>query len=161
MPANRIRRTPGVPAHTGASTGFVVDSDSERVSYKDSAGTQRYVRGAAFESKTASFTITAEDDGKVFEADSTTSVVATLPAASDTTKGMRVTLVVGQLTTSGGHAFSPNASDKIMGNGFTAADDKDAICSAATDRVGDAMTLICDGVDGWYIESVTGTWARE
>jgi hypothetical protein len=42
-----------------------------------------------------------------------------------------------------------------------AADDKDAINTAATDRVGDSLTLVGDGVDGWYVVGVTGTWARE
>lgn len=124
------------------------------------AGTSedRYVPLAGFESVTASKSLTYSDHGKTFEADSTTSVVLTLPA---TRKGVTYTFVVGQLTTSGGHALSPNAADKFMGNGFTAADDKDAICSAATDRVGDSITVVGDGVDGWYITAVTGTWARE
>ena len=111
-----------------------------------------------FASIAASATLAVSDHGGVFEADSTTSVVLTLPS---TQKGLTFTLVVGQLTSSGGHAFSPAAADKIMGNGFTATDDKDAICTAATDRVGDSITLVGDGVDGWYITSVVGTWARE
>lgn len=161
MPANRIRKTDLIPAQDGGSVGFVLDKDAKRLAYKDDSDVVRFVSGATVEAKTASFTITSEDDGKVFLADSTSSVVATLPAASADTKGMRVALAVKQLTTSGGHAFSPAAADKIIGNGFTAADDKDAICSAASDRVGDVMWLQCDGDEGWYIISVIGTWARE
>lgn len=56
---------------------------------------------------------------------------------------------------------SPNAADKIAGNGFTATDDKDAINTKATARVGDEIRIIGDGVNGWFLEIVKGTWARE
>lgn len=118
----------------------------------------RHVPAIGYEAKTSSFTVSKSDNGKVFKFDSTTSIVATLPA---TEAGLTFTFVVGQLTAATGHSVSPAAADQIIGNGFTAADDKDAICSAATDRVGDAITIVGDGVDGWYITSVTGTWARE
>ena len=29
------------------------------------------------------------------------------------------------------------------------------------DRAGDAITLVGDGVDGWYITGLTGTWTRQ
>lgn len=124
------------------------------------AGTDetRFVPLSGVEKVTASKTITYSDHGKTFFADSTTSVVLTLPA---TKAGITFTLVVEQLTDTSGHAFSPAAADQIIGNGFTPADDKDAICSAATDRVGDALTIVGDGELGWYITAVTGTWARE
>lgn len=107
---------------------------------------------------TASFTLLPKDNGAVIFADSTTSVVVTLPA---TAKGLRFTLVVKQLTTATGHSFSPAAADYITGNGLTAVDDKDLICSAASDRVGDAVQIVADGVDGWFITAVSGTWAKE
>lgn len=56
---------------------------------------------------------------------------------------------------------SPNASDKIMGGGFTAADDKDALNTKATAKKGDEIWLLGDGVDGWYVVGMRGTWARE
>lgn len=162
MPTNKIARTPNAAMQTPVPAGVVrvaVDSNDGRiyVNRGNSVGREP-ITPTTVRAITASATLTAADDGAVIIADSTTSVVMTLPA---TAKGLKFTLIVGQLTTSGGHAFSPAAADKIMGNGFTAADDKDAICSAATDRVGDAITLVGDGVDGWYITSVTGTWARE
>lgn len=57
--------------------------------------------------------------------------------------------------------ISPNASDKIMGNGFTAADNKDIVNTKATSFVGDFVRLVADGVDGWYIAEISGTWARQ
>lgn len=55
--------------------------------------------------------------------------------------------------------ISPNAADKIMGNGFTSADDKDAI---NTNGAGDdEITLLGDGANGWHVVSVHGTWTRQ
>lgn len=56
---------------------------------------------------------------------------------------------------------SPNASDKIMGNGFTSADNKDALNTKATAKKGDRIVLIGDGVNGWMVQEVVGIWARE
>jgi len=54
---------------------------------------------------------------------------------------------------------SPAAADQIVGNGFTAADNKDAINTLG--RAGDEITLIGNGSGGWNVASVTGTWTRE
>lgn len=59
-----------------------------------------------------------------------------------------------------GITVAPNASDKIMGNGFTATDNKAAINTKATAKVGDELVLVGDGVDGWFVQRVVGTWAR-
>lgn len=108
---------------------------------------------------TADTTLTEADSGKVIIINSATSRTLTLPA---TMAGLTFTLSHQVATTSGaGHAFSPAAADLIRGNGFTPADNKDAVCTQATSRIGDAMTIVGDGVDGWYITSLTGTWARE
>lgn len=85
-------------------------------------------------------------------------LVITLPA---TVAGLMITAVVETASATTGLSLSPNASDKIMGTGITAADDKDLINTAATDAVGDSVTLIGDGVDGWWIVNLIGTWARE
>jgi hypothetical protein len=58
-------------------------------------------------------------------------------------------------------AISPNASDKIQGNGISASDNKDLLNTKATSSVGDEVTLIGDGTDGWLISNVVGTWVRE
>ena len=55
--------------------------------------------------------------------------------------------------------ISPNASDKIMGMGLTAADDTDVTNTQATAKVGDEITLIGDGANGWFVQSRKGIWA--
>lgn len=57
--------------------------------------------------------------------------------------------------------ISPNASDKIQGNAITAADDKDLLNTKATARIGDEVTLIGDGTDGYNISRIKGVWARQ
>jgi hypothetical protein len=72
-----------------------------------------------------------------------------------------ISLAAAGLSASTGLQISPNANDKIMGNGFTSADNKDAILAGSGDREGDSITLRGDGVDGWYIVAHEGTWTRE
>lgn len=55
---------------------------------------------------------------------------------------------------------APNASDKIQGLGFTAADNKAALNTKATSRVGDFLRLVGDGIDGWNVIEARGIWAR-
>lgn len=109
------------------------------------------------EVKADDYTVTAADSGKtlVMNGDDKT---FTLPATVD---GLTYTFVVGATSTSVGLSVSPNADDQLIGNGFTALDDKDAINTQATERVGDAITVVGDGSAGWYITNVEGTWARE
>lgn len=105
--------------------------------------------------KTSAYTMTAADSGKITRVTGTTTI--TLPA---TVVGMKFKILNGN---EDGVAvtISPNASDKIIGNGFTAADDKDAINTAATAKYGDFFEILGDGVDGWYVQAVKGTWARQ
>lgn len=60
-----------------------------------------------------------------------------------------------------GFQVSPNSVDQIAGNGFTAADNKDAILTKATARPGDFIKLVGDGTNGWIISDISGTWTRE
>ncbi len=55
---------------------------------------------------------------------------------------------------------APNASDKISGLAFTAADNKSALNTKATARVGDYIRLMSDGVDGWTVKEARGIWTR-
>ena len=56
---------------------------------------------------------------------------------------------------------APNASDKIQGLAFSASDNKAALNTKATARVGDQINLIGDGTDGWNVGNGTkGIWAR-
>jgi len=56
---------------------------------------------------------------------------------------------------------SPQAADKISGLALTPADNKDLINTKATSKVGDEVTLLADGTDGYTVTRVVGTWARE
>jgi hypothetical protein len=107
--------------------------------------------------KTAAYTVLAADTGKIIFANAV-DLVFTLPA---TQKGLVYTFIVQTVSATTGLSISPNASDQIIGNGFTAADDKDAINTAATDVKGDLIQVWGDGNLGWYITNVVGTWARE
>lgn len=55
--------------------------------------------------------------------------------------------------------LSPNAFDKIQGVDITAADNKDIIFTSQP--VGSYVNLVSDGVDGWNIAAVSGTFTRE
>lgn len=87
-------------------------------------------------------------------------LVLTLPA---TVAGRRylIALAAAGLSAGTGLSISPNAADRIIGNGFTPADDKDAILAGAGDRAGDLIEITGDGDLGWYITRVIGTWTRE
>lgn len=56
---------------------------------------------------------------------------------------------------------SPNASDKIAGLGVAAVDDKDYLNTKATSKVGDEVSLVGDGVNGWMVTNMKGTWAQQ
>src|SRR3990167_3445771 len=56
---------------------------------------------------------------------------------------------------------SPNSADLINGLAFTAADHKDALNTQATSKVGDEVTLVGNGTDGWNVGGAKGIWARE
>lgn len=57
--------------------------------------------------------------------------------------------------------IAPNASDKIAGSTWTATDNKAALNTKATAKVGDELTIIGDGVNGWMITKQVGIWARQ
>lgn len=109
--------------------------------------------------KSADFSVTAADSGKTFIV-TAADKVASLPATAAGLR-FRFVLAAGGLSTGTGLSISPVAADKIMGNGFTSADNKDAILAGSGDREGDTLDLIGDGVDGYYIVGAIGTWSRE
>lgn len=101
-------------------------------------------------------TVAEADHGAVFVANSSATVTLQLPAASAKT-GLTVTLTVGVLTSSGGHKVKPASGDTIV---FTSAAAGSSVeCSAATDVLGDSLTLVADGGTKWYFTAKTGTWA--
>lgn len=117
-------------------------------------GTRRTVNLAA-----ATAALTAEQSGQRFVG--AVDAVFTLPAADATTKGVWYEFETGALSAGTGLSISPAAADHIRGNGLTSVDNKDLINTGATDRLGDSARIYCDGVDGWVIEAVVGTWAKE
>ena len=103
--------------------------------------------------------LTAAQSGQKFVG--AVDAVFTLPAASAGTKGVWYEFECGALSSGTGLSVSPAAADHIRGNGLTSVDDKDLINSGASDRLGDMVRLYCDGIHGWVIEAVVGTWAKE
>lgn len=139
----------GVTAGTAAASAAVVLDANKAVS-----GMRTPVL-----TKSADYTLTTGDSGSTVLVTGADKVL-TLPA---TVAGVwyRIVLAAAGLSAGTGLSISPNAADKIMGNGFTSADDKDAILAGSGDREGDSIMLVGDGADGWYITGVTGTWTRQ
>lgn len=109
--------------------------------------------------KTANYTVTAAESGATFLADAA-DIVFTLPS---TVAGLRYRFILSAngLSVGTGLSLSPAAVDAVFGNGLTNVDNKDLINSGASDRIGDAVEIVGDGRDGWYIQSLVGTWAKE
>lgn len=123
------------------------------------SGIQLAAQTTPVEIITGADTLDAADSGKVIAINSTTSRIITLPA---TAAGLTYTVFVATAATSGaGHSVAPVAADKIMESSVTVADDKSLINTQATGKSGDSLTLVGDGVDGWYVIAKTGTWARQ
>lgn len=165
---NRLRKASQVPDADGISAGFVVKDDRIQTNIYSPrfADGVRFVRAEQLKivssAAEAAALPSAQSLGKHIVVDTTDDTTVSLPAVSSLNKGQRVRVTLKQLPGAGtGLKVSPAAADKIMGNGFTPVDDKDAICTAASDRVGDSIELESDGVDGWFITDVIGTWARE
>ena len=112
------------------------------------------------ETLTGTKTFDAEDCGKLFcvtedgDADA-----LTLPAIATGLSGLTI-LAVGAFGTTA-VTISPNSVDMILGPDITGADDKDLICTKATQRRGDFVTLIAGDADGYMVTAQRGTWARQ
>ena len=96
-------------------------------------------------------------------------IVITLPA---TVAGYTFTIRNGGVKKTGGPrgtgddgsvlvAVSPAAADLIAGLAVAGVDNKDALNTKVTARVGDEITLVGDGVNGWMVTNVKGVWAKE
>lgn len=101
-------------------------------------------------------TVTAANSGTLYVDIDSTATVFSLPA---TVAGLTYTFVCSDA--SGQITVRPVAADKIMGKGITAADDKDYVNTGGTNAVGDLITIVGDGEDGWWVVAERGTWARE
>jgi len=107
--------------------------------------------------KTAAFTVSVADHGKIFKLNAAAGITVTLPAVSAANRGLKVTFVNASLPTSNDYRISPDADDSIK----YGTDDKDLINTAGTDVLGDLVTLVSDGVDGWVVTEQVGIWAKE
>lgn len=102
-------------------------------------------------------TLDATHCGKVIIVD-TDAKTLTLPS---TAAGLNYTIVNGGADGAVAVTISPAAADKISGVGLTAADNKDLVNTKATAKHGDMVRLLGEGVDGWVVTEMRGTWARE
>ncbi len=109
------------------------------------------------QAKTANATLAEADSGKpVFVmADG---ITITLPA---TVVGMTFIIVNGMDDGTCLVTIAPNSADKIMGMGVTSADSKKFWNTKATAKKGDFIKLLGDGANGWFVQEVRGTWAKE
>jgi len=109
----------------------------------------------------ATLTVDAEDDGKIFLV-SVTSVI-TLPSVG-ITFGPFTFVNYGVETAKVSDvqiSVSPAGVDLINGCNISASDGKDIINTLATARRGDLITIEYAGTTGWKITRMVGTWARE
>jgi len=105
-------------------------------------------------------TFDAQDNGKLFcVTDAGDADALTLPAIADGLNGITI-LAVGAFGTTA-VTISPAAADMILGPEITGADDKDLICTKATQRRGDFVTLDLGDADGYVVTEMRGTWARQ
>lgn len=107
---------------------------------------------------TASTALTARDSGKTIIVNGA-DLVVTLPAA---VAGMEFTVVGAPAATGGatGTTVAVQAADKTHGNGFTAAVGKGAVNTQASAADGDWIRFVANGIDGWNVVGIKGTWAR-
>lgn len=85
----------------------------------------------------------------------------TLPKSDRQSKGMSVTLLAETLSSSLGARIIPHTGDTIKGKGITSAASKYYKNTAATDALGDLVTVVSDGDGVWWVTDERGTWARE
>lgn len=86
----------------------------------------------------------------------TATQVFTLPAAA---VGLTYTFVCGHAD--GEILIDPTASDDITGKGFATTGATGIKNTAATNAVGDAVTLIAVSATHWVAKSTVGTWAAQ
>lgn len=140
--------------HRFVESGVVVVA-FDALNYRDPWG-HKTVR----ETLTGTKTFDAEDSGKLFcVTDAGDGDALTLPAIADGLGGITI-LAVGAFGTTA-VTVDPAAADMILGPNITGADNKDLICTKATQRRGDFVTLDLGDADGYVVTELRGTWARQ
>jgi hypothetical protein len=105
-------------------------------------------------------TFDAQDCGKLFCVTAAGDADAlTLPAIADGLSGITILAVDAFGTTA--VTIDPAAADMILGPDITGADNKDLICTKATQCRGDFVTLAFGDADGYAVVEKRGIWARE
>ncbi len=140
---------------TYCSTNNVAGAAGEYMQLGGSATGVIWRRVESIPDATTSEAVGVYDSGKVYvQLDADENVTFQLPA---TQNGLIYTFVCGN---AGGEInISPNAADKITGKGIAGVDDQDIQNTNGTNAVGDCITLIGDGADGWIVINMLGTWA--
>jgi len=136
-------------------------------------GNEIYHVRRSFVDKSVNYTVEPDDCGRVI-ATNDDNRIFTLPAASAASSGCVVRFIN---TADEGLALisiSPNPVDGIYGTccgegvakaakcvHFSGVDDKDLRNTKSTQHEGDSVTLVSDGLTGWYTMSCTGVWESE
>lgn len=108
-------------------------------------------------------TLTADDSGKTY----TIGVDAKTITLPPTEAGVKFTFVMNAARTTVEIVISPNAADGIYGTTnastnvvLSGTDDVDIKNTKATAEKGDCITLVGDGVNGWFVVGCHGIWAN-
>lgn len=147
----------------GSFVGFVhrfVESGVVIVEFDASENRDPWAHKTVRELLSGTKTFDAEDSGKLFCVDAAGDADAlTLPAIAAGLSGITI-MAIGAFGTTA-VTVDPNAADMILGPNITGTDNKDLICTKATQRRGDFVTLIAGDADGYMVTEMRGTWARE
>jgi hypothetical protein len=104
----------------------------------------------------ATLALKAEKSGAVIRA-TKTSATQTFALPAPTTAGLEYTFICGHAD--GEINIDPGAATyTITGRNIAVAAAKDLKNSAASNVVGDSVTLVSDGDKGWHITAIQGTW---
>ena len=148
---------------SGVFIGFVrqfVSSGIGNVEYDANGFVDPWIDYSVRETLSAIKTFDAQDTGKLFCVDADADADAlTLPSIADGFAGATI-LAVGAFGTTA-VTIDPAAADMILGPNITGADNKDLICTKATQRRGDFVKLDIGDADGYVVTKMRGTWARE
>jgi hypothetical protein len=102
-------------------------------------------------------TLRIDEDGlTVIATNTANTVTVTLPDASQAGIGATFSVVTGALPGAGaGTTVAVATGDNINAKAANAS----LVNSAASDAVGDSVTLVSDGVTTWFTKAKIGTWA--
>jgi len=150
----------GAATLSGATTLSGPTSVTGALTYSGAQSGQRL----AWETQTGNDTLTAADSGKVINCTKSSGTQTfTLPSAA--TAGLFYTFRCGHadgeilINPITGQTISIKATDG--GANVTTAAGTGIKNTAASNVVGDTMTLVSDGGTGWHMISMNGTWASQ